>query len=151
MHPTDLMDVFSNKILISALASWCVTQIIKTIIYSVVNRSINVSRLIGDGGMPSTHAATVVALAVSSGFVCGFGSPVFAVALVFAIVVMHDARGVRYEAEKHAKALEQLFDLMNADMDQEMKLKQFLGHTPLQVFFGALTGLVVSILIYVFF
>lgn len=148
MHPVDLLDIFSNKILISSLASWCVAQIVKTIIYAIVNKSLDFKRLTGDGGMPSAHSATVTSLAVSSGLVCGFGSPIFAIALIFAIVVMHDARGVRYEAEKHAQALTQLFEMLNTDMDPEMKLKQFLGHTPLQVFFGAVTGIIVAIIVY---
>lgn len=151
MRPADLLDIFSNKILISSLASWITAQIVKTIIYAIVNKSFNLKRLAGDGGMPSAHSAIVTALAVSSGLVCGFDSPAFAISVIFALVVMHDARGVRYEAEKHAQALAQLFDFLNADLDPRMKFKQFLGHTPMQVFFGALTGIVVSIAIYVHF
>lgn len=151
MRPADLLDIFSNKILISSFASWLVAQVLKTLIHAVVNKSFCFSRLTGDGGMPSAHSATVSALAVSSGLFCGFSSPVFAIAVIIAFVVMHDAAGIRYEAEKHAQALTQLFDLLNADMDPEMKLKKFLGHTPLQVLFGSLTGIFVSIVIYILF
>ena len=95
-----LKQILMNRILISGLIGWAVAQVLKTIIYLVVNHELNFERLFGDGGMPSGHSATVTAVALSTGLECGFGSPVFAVAMILAIVVMHDASGVRLETGK---------------------------------------------------
>lgn len=97
--------------------------------------------------MPSGHSATVTALAVTAGMECGLDSPIFAVSTILAIIVMHDAMGVRMEAGKHAKALNELLELFSSDLENEIKMKEFLGHTPLQVAFGALLGLVVALIL----
>lgn len=146
----DINDLWQNHMLMSALLSWASAQVIKTIIYWGVHKEFNVKRLMGDGGMPSGHSATVTALATTAAIEYGLRSPVFALATVLAVVVMHDAMGVRKEAEKHAMALNQLFELMDADISPEVKMKEFLGHTPMQVFFGGLLGLIVAILFSLF-
>lgn len=140
-------DLLHNRLLICALISWGIAQVIKTIIYAVVNREINWSRLMGDGGMPSGHSATVTSLAVAAGVEYGLSSAIFAIAAILAIIVMHDAMGVRLEAGKHAKALNELLELLDRrDVTDEVKLKEFLGHTPSQVFFGAGLGVVVGLI-----
>jgi len=139
--------LFQNRLLVDSLIAWLVAQVIKTIIYTIVNKKIDFKRLFGDGGMPSGHSATVVALATSAAIRYGMDTPVFAVSTVLAIIVMHDAMGVRLQAGKHAKAINELMAMLYSDMEPEQKLQEFLGHTPLQVFFGAVLGFVVAILL----
>lgn len=142
-----MTDLLHNHLLINALAAWAAAQIIKTIIYAVVHRRLDFARLFGDGGMPSGHSATVTALAVTAGLEYGLSSGLFAVAAILAIVVMHDAMGVRLEAGKHAKALNELMDLVGSELPPADKLEELLGHTPLQVGSGALLGLVIALIL----
>ena len=87
--------LLSNHILITGIAAWGISQFLKIIIYTIINREFVLERLFGDGGMPSSHSATVTSVAIASGRVCGWDSPVFAVAVIVAIIVMHDAMGIR--------------------------------------------------------
>ena len=137
-----------------SLAAWLTAQLIKAIINIIVNKTFSLERLFGDGGMPSGHSATVTACAIMIGLQEGLSSPIFALALVFAIIVMHDASGVRQEAGKHAKSIIEIVDILYTYVDycQEKdlqlkteKLKVFIGHTKLQVFFGIITGIGVVI------
>ncbi len=141
-------EVFSNRILIAGALGWLTAQVLKTIIFAITNHGINWSRLFGDGGMPSGHSATVTAIAVSCGMELGFDSPIFAVACFMAIIVMHDAMGVRRETGKQSQVLNHLVEVVYAkNLTPEEKLKEFVGHTPLQVFFGFLLGLCIAIVI----
>ena len=136
-----------NPLLVSAVLAWLAAQALKTILYAAVNRRLDWQRLFGDGGMPSGHSATVTALAVSAALHCGLGSAAFAVSAILAIVVMHDAMGVRLQAGKHARAINELMELLGSTLAPGEKLQEFLGHTPLQVFFGALLGLAAALLL----
>lgn len=141
-------EVFSNRILIAGALGWLTAQVLKTIIFAITNHGLNWSRLVGDGGMPSGHSATVTAIAVSCGMELGFDSPIFAVACFMAIIVMHDAMGVRRETGKQSQVLNHLVEVVYAkNLTSEEKLKEFVGHTPLQVFFGFLLGLCIAIVI----
>lgn len=141
-------EVFSNRILIAGALGWLTAQVLKTIIFAITNHGLNWSRLFGDGGMPSGHSATVTAIAVSCGMELGFDSPIFAVACFMAIIVMHDAMGVRRETGKQSQVLNHLVEVVYAkNLTPEEKLKEFVGHTPLQVFFGFLLGLCIAIII----
>lgn len=141
-------EVFSNRILIAGALGWLTAQVLKTIIFAITNHGLNWSRLVGDGGMPSGHSATVTAIAVSCGMELGFDSPIFAVACFMAIIVMHDAMGVRRETGKQSQVLNHLVEVVYAkNLTPEEKLKEFVGHTPLQVFFGFLLGLCIAIII----
>ena len=141
-------EVFSNRILIAGALGWLTAQVLKTIIFAITNHGINWSRLFGDGGMPSGHSATVTAIAVSCGMELGFDSPIFAVACFMAIIVMHDAMGVRRETGKQSQVLNHLVEVVYAkNLTPEEKLKEFVGHTPLQVFFGFILGLCIAIII----
>ena len=147
---TEFLDLFSNYILLSALAAWLLAQILKVIFYSIKNHTINLERLIGAGGMPSSHTATVVALTVAVGRLEGLGSPMFAIAFILACVVMYDATGVRRAAGEQAKVLNKLMFAHSEEdepMDAEKALKEFLGHTPLEVFGGAILGIAVAFLL----
>ena len=146
-----ILGVVYNDVLVVSLASWLIAQLIKIIINAVVNKRFDIERLFGDGGMPSGHSATVTAMALMTGFRLGFDNPVFGVAMVFAIVVMHDATGVRQEAGKHARSIIELTDLFNEyllEHDERVKLdklKTLVGHTPLQVVCGAGVGIIVVV------
>ena len=140
-------DLLQNHLLLNALVAWTAAQVLKTIIHAVVNRTLDIHRLFGDGGMPSGHSATVTALAATAAIEYGLSSAVFAIAAILAVIVMHDAMGVRLEAGKHAQAINELLELFSSDLETDVKLKELLGHTPLQVLGGALLGLVVAIIL----
>ncbi|MBE5839836.1 hypothetical protein SAMN02910275_00433 [Butyrivibrio sp. INlla18] len=142
-----ISDIFSNRILMSAFWGWLVAQFLKTIIYVIVNKNFNPERLMGDGGMPSSHSATVMALVTSTFLTYGAGSFEFAISGVLALIVMHDAMGVRRQAGKQAVVINNMMDWfkeLDQDIPVEQKLKEFVGHTPLQVLFGAILGIIVG-------
>ncbi|MBQ7658591.1 MAG: divergent PAP2 family protein [Butyrivibrio sp.] len=142
--------VLSNKILIAASCGWLVAQVLKTIIYVAVNKNFNPERLLGDGGMPSSHSATVMAMVTSTAFYFGPETFEFAVTAILALIVMHDAMGVRRETGKQAKVINNMMDWfvqMDSDISPEEKLKEFVGHSPTQVFFGALLGILVGFVV----
>lgn len=145
---TVLLEICRNKIIQTGAAAWVTSQVLKTIIHLIVNKKIVWERLVGDGGMPSSHSATVMSVAVASGFTAGWDSPVFAVAVFMAIIVMHDARGVRRETGKQAVVINnmlELFEEMGAgNLTPEQTLKEFVGHTPLQVMAGGILGFIVA-------
>ncbi len=147
-----VLDILTNGIIIASLSAWLIAQVLKLIIYALMEKKIRLERLFGDGGMPSAHTATVISLVVMCGWLCGFNSAIFAVSIIVAIIVMHDATGVRRETGKQTSTIKQIADIINgmfADPDQEVRaerLKDFVGHTPLQVFFGSIVGIVVAIL-----
>ena len=152
-----VLDLVCNPVLYVPACSWIIAQVLKLIINAIVNKKLDMSRLVGDGGMPSGHSATVTALATMCGFTCGFDSPVFGLAMVFAIVVMHDASGVRREAGKQAVSIKKIADMLNdhlfSDNAEEFytdTLKVFVGHTRFQVACGATLGAAIA-LIFCFF
>ncbi len=142
-------ELLSNRILVCGCVAWLCAQVLKTAIYSLVNHRLDLTRLYGDGGMPSGHSATVAAMATMSAVIYGLGSFEFAVTLLLAIIVMHDAMGVRLETGKQAKVIKEIAELMESlgkDVSNEEKLKEFVGHTPVQVTAGALLGIIVALL-----
>ncbi len=146
-----IKDLLHNRIFVAAICGWFVAQVLKKLIHMWFNRKFVAERLVGSGGMPSSHSATVCALAAASGMEYGGGSFQFAMAAVFAIVVMYDAIGVRRETGIQAKVLNEmmeLFDKMGKEMSVEEKLKEFVGHTPLQVLMGALLGILIAVTVY---
>ena len=143
--------LLSNPFLLIGLSSWFWAQLIKTIIHAIVTKSIDFTRLIGDGGMPSGHSATVSSLATAAALVYGLGSFEFAIALVFAIVVCKDAMGVRLETGKQAAIINDIVEAFNSLASEklpEAKLKEFVGHTPLQVIAGILLGVANTFIMY---
>ena len=147
-------ELLSNGFLLVALSSWFWAQLIKTIIHAIVTKKVDFTRLVGDGGMPSGHSATVSSLAVSAAMVYGLGSFEFAIALVFAIVVCKDAMGVRLETGKQAAIINDIVEAFNVLASEEKlpdaKLKEFVGHTPLQVIAGILLGTANALVLYTF-
>ena len=137
--------MISNPFLLTAVSSWLIAQVLKTVINAVVQKKFSLERLLGDGGMPSGHSATVTSLAVMSALTYGTGSFQFAVTTVLAIVVCHDAMGVRQETGKQAVMINEIvrsFRILSEENLQEVKLKEFVGHTPVQVIAGVLLGVI---------
>ena len=150
------MNVFfqllNNTMFMSAVSGWFIAQVLKTIIYGIINKSFRAERLMGSGGMPSSHSASVCALATAAGIEFGLGSAEFAISAILAIIVMYDARGVRLETGLQAQVINEMMDFfknMGKKMSYEDRLKEFVGHTPLQVIVGALLGILIA-LIYCF-
>ncbi len=141
--------LLENKILIAALVGWAIAQGAKAILYTIVNREFKFERLVGSGGMPSSHAATVCALATAVAIEFGLASFEFAISFVLASVVLHDARGVRQEAGKQAVTITAIIDHLIAEGKilelPEWELKELIGHTPLQVLIGSIVGIGVGI------
>ena len=148
-------DLFSNELFVSAAIAWFIAQVLKTIIHTFVTKDFDIERMYGSGGMPSSHSSTVTALATSSYFLHGAGSSEFAISVILAIIVMYDARGVRRETGIQAKVLNDLIELLadvhNEIMPLDEKLKEFVGHTPLQVVAGAILGFGIACVVHLFF
>lgn len=143
---------FTNKILFSGFIAWATAQVIKAILYTIVNKEFKVERLFGDGGMPSCHSATVCSVATACAVYAGLDSGLFALSVIFAIVVMHDAMGVRLESGKHAMFLNDIIDMFKTEDEtwkewQDKKFKEFVGHTSLQVTIGGMLGVIISLLL----
>ena len=145
-------DLASNKIFLTAALGWLIAQVLKTIIHTFFTREFDPERLVGSGGMPSSHSATLVSLAAVTCFECGASSFEFAISAILAIVVMYDARGVRRETGKQAELLNDIIkifeDMGRSEISAHDKLKEFVGHTPLQVVMGALLGLFIAVIMY---
>ncbi len=141
-------DLLSNHIFVCAVTGWLVAQLLKTLIHAGLTKEFVAERMVGSGGMPSSHSSTVCALCVATYFQCGAASFEFAIAAIFAIVVMHDALGVRRETGKQAELLNDMMKTFEAmgrnEFDAYDTLKVFVGHTPLQVLMGAILGIVIS-------
>lgn len=138
------------RFLIIPTVVWFSVQVFKLVSDAVINRKINFKRFVETGGMPSSHSAVVTSLMTAVGLSEGFDSPIFAVAFVFSFIVMYDAAGVRLAAGKQAKILNQLINSNQVKVDTNEKLKELLGHTPIQVFVGAIYGIIVGYLIMLF-
>ena len=140
--------LFGNRILLSAVSGWLMAQVLKTIIHFYFTKKFVAERLVGSGGMPSCHSATVCSPATSTGIQFGVGSFEFAIATIFAIVVMYDAIGVRRETGNQAKIINEMmeiFESMNKELSTEDKLKELVGHTPLQVLVGSILGILIAV------
>ena len=137
-----LSALFHNRILIAAVLAWTAAQVIKAVLYGVIHHGFDVRRLFGDGGMPSSHSATVTAAAAACGLTCGLDSPVFAVSVILAFITCHDAMHSRQEIGKQAAVLREL--TKEREDEIEIKLKEFVGHTPSQVVVGITIGLLIG-------
>ncbi|KAL5760107.1 hypothetical protein ACOSP7_018606 [Xanthoceras sorbifolium] len=140
------LSVISNYPLISALVAFAIAQFIKFFTVWYKERRWDLKQLVGSGGMPSSHSATVTALAMAIGFQEGFGGAMFAVALVLACVVMYDATGVRLQAGRQAEVLNQIVYELPAEhpLAESRPLRELLGHTPPQVIAGGLLGIITA-------
>lgn len=143
-------DLLANKIFIAAAMGWLVAQVLKTFIHMFLTKEFVAERLVGSGGMPSSHSATVCSMATATYYSYGAKSFEFAISLLFAIVVMYDAMGVRRETGIQAKVLNEMMktfeEMGSGKISTVDTLKEFVGHTPLQVLAGALLGILIAVL-----
>lgn len=143
-----LDEIFGNKCVYVPFFLWLFIQIFKVVTDLVINRKLNVKRLIGAGGMPSSHSAVVTSLAVCIGQQYGFDSGIFAISLIMACVVMYDAAGIRRAAGKQARIINKILDTPGLTTGEvQEKLIEALGHTPIQVFVGAILGIIVGFIV----
>ena len=149
MNP--FLQIGRNKIFIVTLLTWFIAQLIKVFMGIITERRFNFKWLVGTGGMPSSHCAGAAALATSLGLEFGFDSPLFAIGVVFAIVTMFDAQGVRREMGKQAELLNRMFeDIYFKQSIKEERLIELIGHTPVQVLAGAVLGVILGCLLYIY-
>ena len=140
--------LFSNTIFISAASGWLIAQILKTVIHLYFTKTFVAERLVGSGGMPSSHSATVCALCTATSYEYGSDSFEFAICLIVALIVMYDAMGVRRETGIQASLLNNIIETFSemghSEFDATERLKEFVGHTPLQVVVGAILGILIA-------
>ncbi len=142
-------DVFQNRILLASLVSCLLAQVLKILFHKFMKKEWDVTRCIGSGGMPSSHSSSVCTLATCIGIEYGFASSLFAIVVVFSLIVMYDAAGVRKAAGEQAKILNRIikkFEHQEFQIDKE--LKEFIGHTKPEVWAGAALGILIGILFY---
>ncbi len=140
--------VFQNHALIAALIAMFLAQLIKPLTHLWMYHEWDPVQMFASGGMPSSHSAFVCALALVTGMRAGFDSEVFAVAAVFGIIVLYDAANVRWQSGLHAQRINQILrELFNGQPLSEDTLKEVIGHTPRQVYAGAIFGLIIGLLV----
>lgn len=146
---SSLSELFQNRVLLSTLLGWVMAQTLKVLLAARQKHRFDVRWFLGTGGMPSAHSAGVSALAMSIGFQMGFHTAVFAVSLMFALVTMFDAQGVRRSTGRQAISLNRIIDdiYLRRPVSPD-RVKELLGHTPVEVFVGAAVGCGISILMY---
>ena len=143
-----LKEIISNKCIFIPFLLWFFIQIFKFLTDLIVNKKINIKRIMGAGGMPSSHSAVVSSLAVLIGKEYGFDSGIFALSLIMAFVVMYDAAGIRRAAGKQATILNKILETPGLTTGEvQEKLIEALGHTPIQVFVGAIIGVIVGAMV----
>lgn len=146
-----ITDLSYNKVLFITLYAWLITQTIKVITGVIREKRFNFRWFIGTGGMPSSHSATVSALTTGVGLYSGFGSIDFVIALVFSIIVIFDAQGVRRATGKQAGILNKMLeDIYWKKHIQEDRLKELLGHTPVEVIVGVASGIIIALFLWHF-
>lgn len=138
------MLIFNNAPLTAAVIAWFIAQLGKVVIHLIKKRDLDFSLFFASGGMPSSHSSTVSALAISTGIHEGFDSTYFAIAIIFAIIVMYDAKGVRLAVSKHAKVLN---DFFHGKLPSYQSLNELVGHTTLEVIIGAILGVITALLL----
>ncbi len=146
-----LVSMVRNEVLMSAICSWILAQIVKTILHLFATKKFVPERLIGSGGMPSCHSAAMCGLTTSLLLHPDYGisSPVTAIACVMSVVVMYDAMGVRRETGLQSAVLNQIIEEYRKSGNNLLakeKLKEFIGHSPFQVLVGALLGISFALL-----
>lgn len=142
-----IQTIIQNKFIYIPVLLWLIIQTEKVILDLIKNKRFNFKRVFGAGGMPSSHSAIVTSLAVLIGKEYGFDSGIFAISLIFAFIVMYDAAGVRRAAGKQAALLNKIIETPGLKFEQvQEKLVEVLGHTPFQVFVGALLGIMVGLI-----
>lgn len=139
-----ISEIFSNKVLGISMFACFLAQFFK--VFTGEEKKVQISRIFTSGGMPSSHSSFVTALSTLVGMECGFASTEFAVVAVFSMIIMYDASGVRRAVGKQAVILNQIVDdLQHKKHIEQKKLKELVGHTPTEVFFGAILGIITAL------
>jgi acid phosphatase family membrane protein YuiD len=135
--------------LIACIVGWLTSSLLKIPTYYFVHRKINLKQAFGTGGMPSSHSATMTATTLAIGLFSGFDHPAFAIAVAISMIVIYDAAGVRREAGYHAVIINRLIDeYLKGPLIDQKKLKEMIGHTPLEVVGGVITGLLTTLILW---
>lgn len=144
-----ILGVIGNNVIRAAILAWACAQLIKVVLTLAISKRFDSTRVLGSGGMPSSHSAMVCAMVTAIGFHEGVGSSMFALAICFAGVVMYDAAGVRRSTGRNAAVINRLIEDLGKDgfVFTEERLKELVGHTPIQVFAGALLGILIGTLV----
>lgn len=138
-----------NKILLSTISAWAIAQVLKVVIGVFREKRFNFKWFLRSGGMPSSHVALSMCLTTSTGLYYGFDSGLFAMSLGFAVITMFDAQGVRRHSGRQATILNRILDDIYENKGvQEARLKELVGHTPIEVYAGGLLGIVVAVIFY---
>ena len=141
-------DIFQNIPLRAAFFGWLLAQLTKGFAALGKTGKVDWGRFFGPGGMPSSHTSSVIAATISTGMTAGFSSPVFAIGTVFSLVVMYDATGVRWETGKQAEAINELVEIIKGKQHLTgEKLKELIGHSPLEVWAGFALGVAVGVVV----
>lgn len=141
-------DIGNNTVLIMGLLSWILAQLIKFGLSIIIEKKVDLTLLTKSGGMPSAHSALVTSTTLGVGMQKGFDSPEFAITAVFALIVMYDAAGVRQAVGVQAQIMnELLYDIYRGSRFTPIRIKEILGHTPVEVLAGSILGLIVSLLL----
>ncbi len=155
--------LMANPIMSVGFIAWSAAQIIKTVVHAIKVKSFNPERMVGAGGMPSSHSALVISVALYTGRVEGYTSTLFALAMMMAVIVIYDAMSVRYNAGLHAKELNRMRKVIDEmddeisqmigadeedidDLSDQKDLKEFLGHTPIEVLAGSMLGIIIALI-----
>lgn len=137
-----------NTALVASVAAWVAAQVLKFVIVLAVKRRFDLARLVGPGGMPSSHTAFVSALALATGRLAGFDSPLFAVAFVLASIVVYDATGVRQAVGQQAEVLNRIIDdFYHGRSIHKARLRELLGHSPVEALAGVALGVAAALLV----
>lgn len=141
-------ELMNNSLLVTGMLGWIVAQLIKAVLVLITEKRFDFTRLTGSGGMPSSHSSLVCSITTAVGLTHGFNSDLFTVCLIFSLVVMYDAAGVRRAAGKQAEVLNKMMREWDEDgtFTSDKSLKELIGHTPFQVICGALLGICIGVL-----
>lgn len=140
-----IKQIFFNEFFLIAFIAWTIAQVSKVILTLIIDKKIDLYRMVGSGGMPSSHSSLVMGLTTSLGLKYGWDSANFAISLIFSLVVMYDASGVRRSVGKQAIILNTMIeDMYKHKHIEQDKLKELVGHTPYEVIAGALLGIIVA-------
>lgn len=144
-----IIEILTNKVFMAAVWAWFIAQLLKVAFELMFAKKLDFKRFVGAGGMPSSHSAFVMALTTVVGRIMGLGSTEFAITLAISIVVMYDATGVRRAAGQQAKVLNMMVENWHNEDNVffEKKLKELIGHTPLEVIAGAVLGVIVGLIV----
>ena len=140
--------IIYNKVLITAIIGWAAAQVIKVLLFTMKYKKFDTGRIFGSGGMPSSHSSFVMSLTFKTGQMYGYNSAIFAIAMGMSLVVMYDAAGVRRAAGNQARILNLIIDDLNNKKGIQIKrLKELIGHTPVEVIAGAILGIIIGIVV----